>query len=370
MAFTEVLSLFTHETDTAVIPVLRIWIENFNLLNQLLGIYTTMLLLSNLLPYSGAKSGTEGCIDTFFIVTNPFTGFCCATPIGIIIMSVHVLIDVLFALIQVYTLDLETTCFAWKKHRIDDLLSVFVAPLLCFVCASFVTYLSQFSIWFLLLYIPVNILVLVCLKIVGASSTLFFDYFPNFVISLYSYARLFWSFWVDDSSTSPYIVELIIVYALYFPMYPIGYYLIAPLFNTTIQSLCLVFDYKGLEKCVLQFDHYSGGGISGEKAINIPAFWFNLTGANFFMERLFEVFIIITLYTSNYSNMYTTLFAIPTVVYVIFRIAPTVVHYGSPLLSFLSECSHKVLFGVVRYQGMETPASVNEEELELYERIS
>ncbi len=84
---------------------LVLYLENLNLFSQLLGIYSTYLLLIHLMPDS--TEGPTSCGDTFFIYENPVTGICVGTEVCLIVVAIHLIIDVVFASIISNTIDFQ-----------------------------------------------------------------------------------------------------------------------------------------------------------------------------------------------------------------------------------------------------------------------
>ena len=89
--------------------IMVLYLENLNLLSQLLGIYTTYLLLIHLMPDS--TDGPTSCENTFFIYKNPETGICVGSEIGLIVVAIHLVIDVVFASIISNQIDFKKRLF-------------------------------------------------------------------------------------------------------------------------------------------------------------------------------------------------------------------------------------------------------------------
>ena len=94
-----------------------LYMENVSLLSQMLGIYTTALLLVNLLPSS--VTGPTTCADTFFIYQNPETGICVGTEIALVVVGIHLIIDITFAVIVSNEINFELTVVDLKVEAED-----------------------------------------------------------------------------------------------------------------------------------------------------------------------------------------------------------------------------------------------------------
>ena len=270
-------------------------------------------------------------------------------------MSIHVFIDFFFALLVVYRLDLKPDVLYIKEVKsvlLNDVPKIirgekFLTDYGHFTDYGFIFWSVTFSVvllplflllsahWPLTSYIIVPIVTVV--GIGGIFMTLVALLYSGFVLGSYPeqgwsrilltvshYVLVLWGYFVIWSYSNTFTIStLVLMYqiqGLVLVSFVVLFYVILPLFMTGCQSFLMVLQCEYLTENVMDFQHYGGSDILNKDHSDEQMEWSNLFVLNFFFENVLEAFIVVVLYLSDYQDIFSTLFAIPTVMNVSVRL--------------------------------------------------
>jgi hypothetical protein len=158
------------------------------------------------------------------------------------------------------------------------------------------------------------------------------------------------------------LTTLLICASIYIALPMLLQWVILPIFNCTLNSVCILLNPIGLlEANKLSLERYAGNADPESSVLDEDEarYWTMLNLANFFLENFTEAIICAILLLSRYEDIFLTMFAIPTIVnasvrflkilvpFLVYTAFPFVVgtlsYYLSACLNFILSCVENVV---------------------------